>query len=161
MKSELISVLVPIHNTEKYVEECLRSIMNQTYKNLEILCIDSSTDGTTEIVKRLAEEDERIVYVFDSNGSYGHKLNVALEKATGAYIGIIDSDDYLELNMYERLLEVIQEQDVDFVKSDYSSFYVKNGKNVIFEYNVGAADQAYYNVVFNVSEKPNIVYQNC
>jgi len=160
MKNELISVLVPIHNTEKYVEECLRSIMNQTYKNLEIICIDSSTDGTTEIVKKLASEDERIVYVFDPNGSYGHKLNVALEKSTGAYIGIIDSDDYLELNMYERLLEVIQEQDVDFVKSDYSSFYVEKGKNIIFERNHGAADPAYYNVAFNVSEKPNILYQN-
>ena len=160
MKNELISVLVPIHNTEKYLEECLRSIMNQTYKNLEILCIDSSTDNSAEIVKNLAKEDERIIYVFDPNGSYGHKLNVAMEKATGAYVAIVDSDDYLELNMYERLLEVMKEHDVDFVKSDYSSFYVKNGENIVYEYNVGAADEAYYNVVFNMSEKPNIVYQN-
>lgn len=160
MNNELISVVVPIHNTEKYVEECLRSIMNQTNKNLEILCIDSSTDGTTEIVKRLAKEDERIVYVFDPNGSYGHKLNVAIEKATGAYIGIVDSDDYLELNMYERLLGVMLEQDVDFVKSDYSSFNVQKGKNVVYEYDNGAADPAYYNTVFSVSEKPAILYQN-
>ena len=160
MKKELISVIVPIHNTEKYVEECLKSIMNQTYSKLEILCIDSSTDGTTDIVKRLAAQDERIVYVFDANGSYGHKLNVAMEMANGEYIAIVDSDDYLELNMYERLHEVICENNVDFVKSDYSSFYVKNGKNFIFEYNVGAAANEYYNVAFNVAQKPNILYQN-
>ena len=127
----MISVIVPVHNTLLYIEECLISILDQTYRELEVLCIDSSTDETTAILNKIAETDSRIRVISDSNSSYGYKVNIGVKEAKGDYIAIVDSDDYIELNMFERLLEVMIEHDADFVKSDHSSFYVENREKII------------------------------
>ena len=154
-----ITLVVPVHNTQKYIKECIDSLLNQTYQNFEIICIDSSTDNTTEILKKYEEKNRCIKLIRDSNNSYGYKINRGIAAASGDYIGIIDSDDYVKPEMFETLLSIIKKQKVDFVKSDYSSFFVEKGVNTLkqYEYNI---DAAYYNRRLNCRDNPEILYKN-
>lgn len=100
----LISVIVPVYNIEQYLERCVRSIMEQTYRNLEILLIDDgSTDQSGAICDRLAEEDTRIRVFHKENGGSSSARNLGILHARGEYLGFIDSDDYIEPDMYEIL----------------------------------------------------------
>lgn len=109
----LISVIVPVYNIKDYLERCVRSIMNQTYQNLEILLVDDgSTDGSGEICERLAKEDERIRVFHKENGGSSSARNLGIREARGAYLGFIDSDDYIEPDMYELLATAIVMRDV-------------------------------------------------
>ena len=115
MKNEfLISVIVPVYNIEKeYLERCVRSVMNQTYRKLEILLVDDgSTDGSGTVCDSLAKEDERIRVFHKENGGSSSARNVGIQNATGEYIGFIDSDDYIEPDMYELLAEAVQKHAV-------------------------------------------------
>ena len=108
----LISVIVPVYNIQDYLERCVRSIMNQTYKNLEILLVDDgSTDGSGELCERLAKEDERIRVFHKENGGSSSARNVGIREAKGDYLGFIDSDDYIEPDMYELLAAAIVKYD--------------------------------------------------
>lgn len=156
----MISVIVPVHNTKAYIQECLDSILMQAYKEIEIICIDSSTDGTSDLLRRYAQSKPQIKYISDDNSSYGHKLNIGFRMAGGEYIGIVDSDDYIEPDMYQTLLFYAEKYGVDFVKSDYSSFYVENGVKQIFRSDLSAADISIYGKVFNCSEYPDLLYHN-
>jgi len=116
----MISVLVPVYNVEKYLRQCLDSIIAQTYSDLEIICInDGSTDESGAILAEYELEDKRIRVITQENAGYGCAMNRGLEAATGDYIGIVESDDYIDRDMYERLYEWILEDDADFVKTDY------------------------------------------
>ena len=118
-----VSVIVPIYNVERYLEEALDSLQRQTLKDIEIICVnDGSKDSSLSIMKRYAEEDERFVIIDKENGGYGKAMNVGLDKATGEYVGILEPDDYVPLNMYEDLYQVAKEQDLDFVKADFYRF---------------------------------------
>ena len=109
----LISVIVPVYNIEKYIERCVRSICVQTYKNLEILLVDDgSTDGSGEICERLAKEDERIRVFHKENGGSSSARNVGIREARGEYLGFIDSDDYIEPDMYELLAAAVAKYNV-------------------------------------------------
>ena len=156
----MISVIVPVHNTKQYIEECLDSIINQTYKEIEIICIDSSTDETTDILKKYAAYNSQIKHIVDNNSSYGYKLNLGFAVAQGEYIAIIDSDDYMESDMLRTLLQYAEKYKVDFVKSDYSPFYIENGKKVIFGYEPSASDSNIYGKVFSCEEYPELLYNN-
>lgn len=104
----LISVIVPVYNIQNYLERCVKSIMNQTYQKLEILLVDDgSTDGSGEICERLAKEDERIRVFHKENGGSSSARNLGIREAKGEYLGFIDSDDYIEPDMYELLAEGI------------------------------------------------------
>lgn len=106
----LITVIVPVYNTLEYLPRCVRSITAQTYRNLEILLVDDgSTDGTADLCDRLAEEDGRISVFHKENGGTSLARNLALEHASGEYVGFVDSDDYISPDMYERLLWGIRE----------------------------------------------------
>lgn len=155
----MISVIVPVHNTYKFIEECINSICQQTYENLEIICIDSSTDETTLVLKSMAERDSRIKLIEDPNSSYGHKVNRGICEAQGQYISIVDSDDYLEVEMYQSLLDALEKSDADFVKSDYSSFIVENGENIITEYNAVTSDYEIYGKCIDISQDYSILYK--
>ena len=86
-----ITVVVPVHNSEKYLKECLESALSQSFKDIEILCIDGgSKDASFEIIKKIQEKDDRIVYISDSDTGYGHKLNIGIGKARGKYISILE-----------------------------------------------------------------------
>lgn len=103
-----ISVIVPVYNIKEYLERCVRSICAQTYRNLEILLVDDgSTDGSGDLCERLAKEDERIRVFHKENGGSSSARNLGIKEATGEYIGFIDSDDYIEPDMYELLMDGI------------------------------------------------------
>ena len=153
----MISVIVPVHNTEKYLKECLNSIIKQTYSDLEILCIDSSTDKCPNIIESFARKDKRVIHIIDSNSSYGYKINKGIQLAKGEYIGIIDSDDYADINFYKDAFdEITSEKNIDFVKFDYYLFSTNNNKrNYIYYHNLIEKD--YYNVVFSTKKRPDIL----
>lgn len=130
----MISVIIPVHNVKNYIIQCLNSIENQTYKDIEIICVDSSDDGTTEILKNYAMQYDNVRHVIDENNSYGYKLNYGIRHARGEYFGIIDADDWIQPNMYKELLEILLREKVDFVKADYYQFHTEDGKDVIDEY---------------------------
>ena len=101
-----VSIIIPTYNVEMYLVECMESVVNQTLKDIEIICInDGSTDGSLEILKSYAQKDDRIVLVDKENGGYGIGMNIGLDKATGEYIGIVEPDDFIPLNMYSDLYE--------------------------------------------------------
>ena len=106
--SNLISVIVPVYNVEKYLDQCVESIVNQTYKNLEIILVDDgSPDNCPAICDEWAKKDERIVVIHKDNGGLSSARNAGLDIAHGEYIGFVDSDDYIDSDMYEQLLNAI------------------------------------------------------
>ena len=115
-----VSVIVPIYGVEKYLKECLDSILNQTMHELEIILIDDgSKDNCPQIVDEYAKKDNRIIAIHKENGGYGSACNVGLNKATGEYVAIVESDDYIDVRMYEDLYKIAKEFDVDVVKGKY------------------------------------------
>ncbi len=128
-----ISVVVPIYNVEKYLRECLDSIINQTFKDIEIILVDDgSPDNCPQICDEYAEKDERVKVIHKSNGGYGSAVNLGIEKATGEYIGIIESDDWIEPDMYEKLYKNAKENDTDITKC---AFYYYNSYLPKFQQN--------------------------
>lgn len=119
-----VSVLVPIYNVEDYLGECLDSLVGQTLKDIEIICInDGSTDGSLEIIKKYALKDERIKIVDKKNTGYGDSMNKGLKMATGEYVGIVESDDFIEPDAFERLYRIAKEYDLDVVKSNFYEYF--------------------------------------
>ncbi|MCM1101302.1 MAG: glycosyltransferase [Clostridium sp.] len=113
MQDPLISVIVPVYNIMEYLPRCVESVRAQTYENLEILLVDDgSTDGTGELCDRLAAEDERIRVYHKENGGSSSARNLGLEKASGEYIGFVDSDDYIDKRMYRLLYDAIRKYSV-------------------------------------------------
>ena len=99
-----ISIIVPVYNVEKYLSKCIDSIINQTYKNIEIILVDDgSTDNSSKICDKYAKKDNRIKVIHKKNGGLSDARNVGIENANGIYVSFIDSDDYVELTMIERL----------------------------------------------------------
>ena len=118
MDNKKITVIIPMYNTEEYIERCIKSAINQTYKNLEIIIVnDGSTDNSLQICERLKKEDDRIKIINQENKGVSGARNTGLEAATGEYIGFIDSDDFLEENMYEKLMGYIEEYDADLASA--------------------------------------------
>lgn len=119
--SNKISVIVPLYNVEKYIINCISSLTNQTYQNIEIILIDDgSTDNSGRICKKLAQEDHRIIYLRKENGGVSSARNLGLQYATGSYIGFVDSDDYISKTMYENLLKRLLETNADIAETDFA-----------------------------------------
>ena len=128
-----ISILVPVYNVEKYLKQCIDSLINQTFKDIEILLLDDgSTDSSSNICDDYAAIDSRIRVVHKKNSRYGHTMNVGLEHAIGDYIGIVESDDFAELTMFENLYNVAINDDADIVKSNFYFYFSINNHNEIF-----------------------------
>lgn len=125
--NDLISVIVPVYNVEKYVEKCLKSIMNQTYKNLEIIVINDGTlDNSLAICEKLAQKDSRIKVLSKKNGGLASARNYGLKHANGKYVGFVDSDDYIEPDMYQYLHELLISNNSQVAICNHN--IVKNGK---------------------------------
>ena len=104
----LISVIVPVYKVEQYLDECVQSIINQTYKNLEIILVDDgSPDRCPEMCDEYARQNSRIRVIHKPNGGPSSARNIGLNAASGLYIGFVDSDDVIAPNMYERQLFAI------------------------------------------------------
>ena len=115
-----VSVLVPVYNVARYLQECLDSLVAQTFDEIEFICIDDgSTDGCSAILDAYAEQDARFRVIHKANSGYGASMNVGLRAARGEYIGIVESDDFADPDMFHALYEVAHEHQVDVVKSNY------------------------------------------
>lgn len=148
-----VSIIIPTYNVEMYLVECMESVIHQTLRDIEIICInDGSTDGSLEILKSYAQKDDRIVLVDKENGGYGIAMNIGLEKATGEYIGIVEPDDFVKLDMYESLYQIAKDNDLDFVKADFYRFKRTDEDDMNMVYNRLSKNPEDYNKVFNPSE---------
>lgn len=115
MKRKLVSVIIPVYNSEKYIKKCLDSVLNQSFKDIEIIVIDDgSTDNSREIINRYS--DDRIVKEFISNGGVSNARNLGIKKAKGKYIMFLDSDDYIENDTVESLYNYARKTNVDFIR---------------------------------------------
>ncbi len=126
-----ISILVPIYNVEKYLRQCLESLINQSFEDLEIICInDGSTDSSKQIVDEYRFRDKRIKLINKTNSGYGDSMNMGLEAATGDYIGIIEPDDFTEHCMYEDLYKIAyQNPEINLIKSDWYLYSTNNNQS--------------------------------
>lgn len=115
-KTKKISIIVPVFNVEEYIQKCLDSILHQTYCQLEIILVDDgSTDKSGKICDEYAQRDERIKVIHKSNGGLSDARNAGLDIATGELIGFVDSDDYINEQMYEILYRIMQDEQADIV----------------------------------------------
>lgn len=125
--NSVISVIIPVYNPGEHLVKCLESIINQTYKNLEIILIDDgSSDGSGELCDEYAKIDSRITCIHQENTGVSNARNKGLEIATGDYLHFPDSDDYLELDTYEYLLNLIDEHQCDAVAFEHFVTYPNN-----------------------------------
>lgn len=153
--STLVSVIIPIYNAEKYLKNCLDSIVNQTYKNLEIILIDDgSKDGSADICREYAEKDDRIIFISRENRGVSATRNQGIDLASGDYYSFIDADDYLELDAYEYLLDIVEKHNVDAVNYEhFITFADKENAHKIADNNYGLFDcrGAQFQLVYNVA----------
>lgn len=111
---ELISIIIPIYKVEKYLDKCIKSVVNQTYRNLEIILVDDgSPDDCPHICDEWKKKDSRIEVIHKANGGLSDARNAGIEVAKGDYIGFVDSDDYIEKEMYQQLYEAIKSENAD------------------------------------------------
>lgn len=144
MNNETISVIVPIYKVEKYIIKCIESIINQDYRNLEIILVDDgSPDKCGEICDDYAKKDKRIKVIHKENGGLSDARNVGIELATSNYIGFVDSDDYIERDMYKVLYENLKRYEADISICRYREVNEdsKYQPNDIMENNVEIFDQ--------------------
>ncbi len=119
-KQPKVSIVVPIYGVEKYLNQCVDSILAQTLTDIEIILVDDgSPDKCPQIVDEYAKRDKRVVAVHQPNGGYGVAMNHGIELARGEYIGIVESDDWIDKNMYKELYDIASKNDVDIVKSSF------------------------------------------
>lgn len=159
MKNKKLTVIIPTHNSEKYILECVQSVQKQTYSNLQIICIDSSSDSTVEILKGLQLKDTRVEIIQDANGSYGHKLNVGIQHADGDYIAIVESDDYILPEMYETMLEGVDEA-VDYIKCSGTRHFAKIHGKYVFYPQCNPKVEAICNQVIDLEQNRNLAFLN-
>ena len=126
--NKLISIIIPCYNIENYIEKCIESLENQTYKNIEIIAVDDcSKDGTIVKLKELQERYSNLqVYQNDKNRGAAYSRNFAMKKAKGEYIGFVDSDDYITNDYYEKLMETAEKEKADLVATDIEIVYENN-----------------------------------
>ena len=149
-----VSIVIPVCNVEQYLTECLNSAVNQTLGDIEIICVnDGSKDSSLEILLDYARRDSRVKVIDKDNAGYGHTMNLGMDMASGEYIGIIESDDYVDLHMYEDLYQIAQENRLDWVKADFNRFVVEKGV-IVNTYNDVAKKKEYYNRVISPQEEP-------
>ena len=118
MNKPLISVIIPVYKVEEYLDECVQSVLNQTYRNLEVILVDDgSPDRCPQMCDEYAKADNRVKVVHKQNGGLSDARNAGLEIATGDYIGFVDSDDFIERNMYEVLLDKLQRAGTEVISS--------------------------------------------
>ena len=153
MEKPKISVIMPSLNVGDYMDQCLSSVLNQSLKEIEIICVDAgSTDKTLEIIKKHQKNDKRIKLIKSDKKSYGHQVNIGLKEARGIYISIVETDDYIDEDMLKDLYESSHDNTVDIIKGN---FYNLNdyGDKIDIMPNKSKSNLA-SNVIFTLKEKP-------
>lgn len=137
---EKISIIIPIYNTKKYLKKCLDSVLSQSYKNIEIICVDDgSTDGSDEILAHYIHADSRIKVIHKDNGGLVSARKAGINAATGKYAGYVDSDDWIEPDMYEILYRSASSTNADivtcgyFLEGNYTTVHLDNLEEGFYE----------------------------
>lgn len=140
---EKISIIIPIYKVEEFLEDCIRSVVNQTYKNIEIILVDDgSPDQCPQMCDEWAEKDSRIKVIHKSNGGLSDARNAGLNVAIGDYIAFVDSDDWIMPDMYEKMLSVLQSENADICACNIRSCYSDHDEVWgCTEYTVGDSEQ--------------------
>lgn len=129
-----VSVIVPVHNTEKYLRNCVESIQAQTLKDIEIILVENaSTDGSLELCKHLADQDERISYIHSDIGDLAAARNLGLTKVKSEYVAFVDSDDTVDPEMYETLYNAALEHNLDIIYSSYVKVFDDRPSRYLYE----------------------------
>ena len=151
-----VSILVPICNVERYLRECLDSLVNQTLEDIEIICInDGSTDSSLSIIREYERRDSRIVVIDKPNSGYGDSMNKGIELAHGEYVGIVESDDFATIDMFEKLYKVAKRDELDIVRSNYYAHRTGYGRDLdILVENLAICGS--YGKVFNPMDNPRV-----
>ena len=127
-----VSVIVPVYNVERYIAKCLNSLVNQTLKDIEIIIVnDGSTDSSKYVIEQYKEKYDNIKYYEKENGGLSDARNYGLQFATGKYIAFLDSDDYVDTNLYKKMYEKAKEEDSDMVECNFYWVYEKRNKRDI------------------------------
>ena len=157
-KNIKVSIIIPVYNTEQYIRECLDSIVNQTFKDFECICIDDcSTDNSCDILKEYAQKDDRFVVLnLSENRGQGNARNEGLKIAKGKYITFIDSDDYVINNYLDVLYNAIEKYNTDFVATNFYAFNNKTHEIKKKSFN----SQIYYDTIISEDKTKNIYLEN-
>ncbi|EAL0605552.1 TPA: glycosyltransferase family 2 protein [Campylobacter jejuni] len=154
-----VSVIVPSLNSIKYIHECIDSILKQTLKDIEIICVDAgSTDGTLEVLREYEKNDGRLKIIVSDKKSYGYQMNLGIKEAKGEYLGIVESDDYIKENMYEDLYSIAIEKQCDIVKGDMLNFWDKEER--IYEYRLLNWTEVLYNEILSFKTDKRILTES-
>ena len=148
-----VSIIMPSLNVHPYIEECLESVINQTLKDIEIICVDAgSTDGTLEVLQEYVQKDKRFKLIISDKRSYGYQMNLGIKAATGDYIGIVETDDYIDTHMYEKLHTYAAKNQAQIIKANYSSFVHKDNERNFKPEKLTQAE--HINKIINPQKKP-------
>ncbi|MBE7089249.1 MAG: glycosyltransferase [Clostridiales bacterium] len=152
-----VSIVVPVYNVEKYLKECLDSIVKQKLKDIEIICVDDgSKDGSMDILRAYEKKDKRVKVITKPNAGYGNTMNLGMAAATGEYIGIVESDDWVEKTMFYDLYNTAKKYNAQIVKSDYFEFSTTGGKKET--YIQTPTNPRYYNKVISAYDVEEIYH---
>lgn len=143
-----VTIVIPVLNVEPYIRECLDSVVNQTLTDIEIFCVDAgSTDGTLEIEQEYAAKDSRITILDDIARSTGYAKNIGFEFAKSKYVAIVESDDYIALDMMEKLYNLAEEYDLDMVKGNYRTFLGEGSSRLFVDKSISLDSDDYDKVI--------------
>ena len=119
-----VSVIMPSLNVRRYIEQCMDSVLSQTLKDIEVICVDAgSDDGTREILAEYAARDKRVKVVDSDRRSYGYQVNLGFDNASGEYLGIVETDDFVDADMYEKLYTAAARDDLDVCKAGFYYYW--------------------------------------
>lgn len=136
-----VSVIIPVYNAEKYLEQCVGSVMNQTLKDIEIICVDDgSPDNSMEVLKKLQSQDDRVKIISQPNGGAGAARNNGLRNATGEYLSFLDADDFFEPDMLEEAVAAADKYKADFVVFNSDQYHMDKEKFVEVPWVLRTAD---------------------
>lgn len=162
MDNPRVTVIMPSYNAGRYIKMCLESVLAQTLQDMEVLAIDAgSEDGTLDILREYADKDERICLIHSERKSYGYQVNMGIRIARGEYIGIVETDDFIEPDMYETLYGMARKNDADYVRG-LGKFYREIAEGMTAERPIRCPikDTSMFGIVLNPCEHPEFVYSD-
>lgn len=157
----MISIIIPSYNSITYYRECIDSVLKQTYCDIEVIAVDAgSSDGTDELIDEYVKKDPRVKKIKSDKKSYGYQCNIGINASKGDYIGIVESDDCIASDMYERLLCSISDADCDWVKADFDFFYDGENRQTL-RYNIlPSYKKDLYDKPINIQKNMDLMYRD-
>lgn len=156
-----VSIIMPSLNVEAYIRECIESVLGQTLQDIEIICVDAgSVDGTRQILSNYAGADDRITLIDSDIKSYGYQVNTGIAQAKGKYVAILETDDFVLPDMYEKLYLQAETYSLDYAMADFKSFYDDEGRRIYNNGNVFANTPDMYGKILSMHDHAKIYNSN-